>query len=229
MGLCIAISMVGMNQISVAVINDLPLMRQALSSFVRREPQFDLVAEGADGNEAVRIAEELTPDVFLMDLQMPQMNGVEATRNILARFPHTKILAITTFYSDDYVIPALQAGVHGYLLKDARPQEVIGAIFSAMRGQAVLSQRAVDSLAGGIGAYRQPPQQDAFFGESLTAAEQKVLDALCQGMSNKEISKTLFLAESTVKATVSRIMQKMQVSSRLQIIVKAAQHHFFLK
>ncbi|MEX3610863.1 response regulator transcription factor [Rothia sp. LK2588] len=215
-----------MSEISVAVADDIPLMRQALTTYVQQEPRFTLAGEAANGAEAIDLVRQVDPDVLLLDLQMPVMDGVTAAERIIAENPHTKILAITTFYSDDYVIPALKAGVHGYLLKDARPQEITDAILAVTRGQSVISQRAIETITASLAEPEQVATVDQDLWDSLTGTEKKVLKALYDGLSNRAIARELYLAESTVKSTISRIMQKMGVSSRLQIVIKAAKLSF---
>ena len=215
-----------MDKITVAVVDDIPLMRQALVAYVQQEPRFSLAGEATNGTEAIDLVRRVNPDVLLLDLQMPVMDGVTAAKHIIGENHHVKILAITTFYSDDYVIPALKAGVHGYLLKDARPEEVTEAIISATHGQSVISRRAIDTITASLSEAGCTTVVDPGLWDSLTGTEKKVLKALYNGMSNREIARELYLAESTVKSTISRIMQKMGVSSRLQIVIKAAKLSF---
>lgn len=208
-----------MDPISVIVVDDIPLMRQAITSFVERDPQFVLVGEASNGEEAVALANELQPSVFLMDLQMPVMDGIQATRRILDAHPDTKIIAITTFYTDSYVIPALRAGVHGYILKHSRPEEITDAIRSAFEGKSIISSEALETL--NISLNKPSVQPNLALWSTFTHTEQKIISAVCQGMSNKDIATHLHFAESTVKSNLTHIMQKMGVNSRLEVVVTA--------
>lgn len=212
------------SKITVAVIDDVPEALDALAFYITCYPEtLELVGQGSNGADAVRIAHELRPDVMLMDLQMPVMNGIEATRIILREVPATRIIAVSTFHSDEYVLPALQAGVHGYLLKDSLPDEVYNAIISAGRGRSTVDSRALGNLLASLPA---PVAASCEVWDSLTSTEQQVTTALCRGLSNREIARCTGFAESTVKNALARVMEKLGVNSRLQIAIEAGKYRF---
>ena len=183
-----------------------------------------VVGQGSNGVEAVDLALELSPDVILMDLQMPELNGIEATERITAQLPDTKILAVTTFHSEDYVIPALKAGASGYIVKDSEPEDIISAIRSVSEGNSVLSPSIARLLVDNLAEEpAQPTVNSAILAdwEDLTERERDVVKLLCDGFSNREIAAELFLSEPTIKTHVAHIASKVGARDRLQIVVKA--------
>lgn len=207
----------------VVIADDNVIMREGIASIVRQRQGFQVVGLAADGLEAVNLALKLKPDVVLMDLQMPLMNGVQATQKVLELLPATKVVALTTFSTPSYVSAALTAGVHGYLLKDSFPDEIEHAIKAACRGQAVITQRALEALNSVMG--RPEPPAGASWG-LLTEGEQRIVWAVCQGWSNREISSYFTVTESAVKALLTRAMRKVGVTSRLQLAVEAGRQNF---
>ena len=213
-----------MDTLKILVVDDQSLMRQAMTSFVTFEKDMEVVAQASDGAEAVNLALQLKPDVILMDLQMPVMNGIDATSKITAALPSTKVLAVTTFHSEDYVVPALKAGESGYIVKDSEPEDIINAIRSVHEGNSVLSpsiaRLLVDNLAEEA-VERRMTATDVYEWSQLTSRERDVVKLLCDGYSNREIASTLFLSEPTVKTHVAHIASKVDARDRLQIVVKA--------
>lgn len=213
--------------IAVLIVDDQPLMSGALKLLVENAPNMHCVGIAANGAEALEACQATHPDVVLMDMQMPVMGGVEATARISAEFPETSVLAITTFTSEPYLVPALRAGAGGYLLKDAAPETIVSAIRSVHRGESVLSPAVTRKLLSSIEGDRpalsngaRPGDPD---GSELTPRELDVLRLLARGRSNTEIAEELHISESTVKANLTKILDKLEVRDRVQAIIRAAQ------
>ncbi len=208
--------------IRVLAADDQPLMRAAYEMTLRAEPDIELVGEAADGQAAVEAAEQLRPDIVLMDIRMPVLDGVEATRLLAAADPRIKILVLTTFDLDEYVVEALRAGASGFLLKDVRPDELVHAIRVVARGDALLApsvtRRLLDALAGSFPALR--PKQARML-EALTDSELKVLTLVGRGLSNEEIAGELFVADTTVRTHIRHILDKLKLRNRVQAVVLA--------
>lgn len=203
----------------VMIVEDQQLIRRAFKTLLSLEPDLDVVAEAGDGQEAVRLAKLTRPDVILMDLQMPRLGGVAATRQIMADLPDTRIVVLTTFDNDEIVLDAVSAGAAAYLLKDAAEADILATI----RGETRLSPSVAATL---IGAVRRThtagdAPKDGEGSEELTGREDAILRLVAAGRSNKEIANELNLAEGTVKNYVSRIMDKLNVRSRTELAVKA--------
>lgn len=209
--------------IRVMVVDDQLLMRGALEHFVSSAEGLVLVGAAANGVEAVAGVQKLAPDVVLMDLQMPEMDGVEATRVITERWPSVRVLAITTFSSEHYLVPALQAGVQGYIAKDSRPEDVIEGIRKVSLGDAVFSPHIMHELIDTVRAQQTRSVVALAEHEHLTPRELDVVRELAEGKSNAEIGEALFLAEATVKSHLGKILEKWQVRDRVQVLVRAAQ------
>ncbi|CAM3827272.1 response regulator transcription factor [Micrococcus flavus] len=215
--------------IRVLVADDQQLMRTALEHFVATTEDLEVAGSAADGEEAVAVARQVRPDVVLMDMQMPRLDGVGATARITAELPDTRVLAITTFSSEQYLVPALQAGASGYLVKDAPPSEVTEAVRRVHAGDVVFSpQVARDLIAAATAADARRPEQgpeEALAAhERLTERELDVVRELAHGSSNAEIAAALFVAEATVKTHMGKVMEKWQVRDRVQVLIKAARH-----
>ena len=213
--------------ISVLLADDQPLLRRGFRMILEAEDGVTVAGEAGDGAEAVELARRVRPDVVLMDIRMPGMDGIEATRRITAAEPGVRVLVLTTFDLDEYAFGALQAGASGFLLKDVRPHELVAAVRTVASGDAVVSPRVTRRLleeyaqqlpvadAAGPGADRYPQLA------SLTEREREVLAVVAQGLSNTEIAASLFVSETTVKSHVGRILAKLGLRDRVQIVVLA--------
>jgi two-component system, NarL family, response regulator LiaR len=204
------------NAIRVLVVDDHAVVREGLRNYLGALPDVELVGEAASGGEALALAPVTRPDVVLMDLVMPVMDGIEATRRLHADHPGMKVIVLTSFAEDDKLFPALRAGAVAYLLKDVSPKELAEAIHAAARGEVRLgpgvAQRLVSGIAGG--AERQPEQD-------LTDRELEVLRCIARGRSNKEIGADLCISEKTVKSHVGRILDKLSLADRTQAALYA--------
>lgn len=203
--------------IRVLIVDDHAVVRQGLKTFLRTQDDIEVVGEAADGEEAVRQASELTPDVVLMDLVMPERDGVEATKAILAANAATKVIVLTSFADDERVIAAVRAGAVGYLLKDVAPADLGDGIRAVFAGEGLLHPSVAGMLMREVA---EPAQQKALH-DRLTDRERDVLQLLGRGMSNKEIAQELGVAEKTVKTHVSSIFQKLQLADRTQAALYA--------
>ncbi len=207
--------------IRVLVAEDQAAVRAALVMILRAEPEFEVVGQAADGEEAVRLALELRPDVVLMDVQMPRLDGVSATREVVAAGA-AQVLVLTTFDLDEYVYGALRAGAAGFLLKDLEADTLVEGIRTVARGDGMLAPSVTRRL---IGAFARPHRQvgpearEAVAG--LTGREREVLACIGTGMSNGEIAARLEMAEATTKTHVSRILAKLRLRSRVQAAILA--------
>jgi DNA-binding NarL/FixJ family response regulator len=210
-----------MQEIRVVIVDDDPLVRSALSHFVSRDPEITVIAQAEDGLEAISTVEREQPDVVMMDVQMPEMDGIEATGVIAERWPHVRVLAVTTLDGSDTVLPMLSAGASGYLLKDSSAEEIVSGVREVYNGASSLSPRIASMLIKHVRA-STPVATDADALEQLTERETEVLHCLAQGMSNAEIAKTLIVSEGTVKAHLGRMMSKWHLRDRVQILVTAA-------
>jgi two-component system, NarL family, response regulator LiaR len=198
--------------IRVLIADDHAVVRQGLRTFLELQEDMAVVADAADGEEAVRAAAEHLPDVVLMDLVMPRLGGVEAIRRIVAARPATRVIALTSFLDDDKVLPAVRAGAAGYLLKDVLPPELVRAIRTVHRGEALLhpavAARVLEEVAAPAPA-------------ALTPREREVLALMARGLANKRIAHELGIAEKTVKIHVSRVLHKLGVADRTQAALYA--------
>ncbi|MGH3690417.1 MAG: response regulator [Microbacterium sp.] len=210
-----------MQEIRVVIVDDDPLVRSALSHFVSRDPEIKVIAQAEDGLEAIATVEREQPDVVMMDVQMPEMDGIEATGVIAERWPHVRVLAVTTLDGSDTVLPMLSAGASGYLLKDSSAEDIVSGVREVHSGASSLSPRIASMLIKHVRA-STPVAADAAALEPLTDREAEVLQCLAQGMSNAEIAKTLIVSEGTVKAHLGRMMSKWHLRDRVQILVTAA-------
>ncbi|AZH79731.1 DNA-binding response regulator [Microbacterium sp. Y-01] len=203
------------------IVDDDPLVRSALSHFVSRDPEITVIAQAEDGVEAISTVEREQPDVVMMDVQMPEMDGIEATGVIAERWPHVRVLAVTTLDGSDTVLPMLSAGASGYLLKDSSAEEIVTGVREVYSGASSLSPRIASMLIRHV-RDSTPAATEAESLEPLTEREAEVLQCLAQGMSNAEIAKTLIVSEGTVKAHLGRMMAKWHLRDRVQILVTAA-------
>lgn len=207
-----------MDPIRVMVVDDHEMVRKGLISYLLTEPDIELVGEASSGREAIRLAREKRPDVILMDLIMENGNGIEATKEILSFYPECKIIIITSFYDDEQVFPAIEAGALSYLLKTARADEVISAIRKAIKGETVIEPKVANKMLNRLRPKERMPHDD------LTEREMEVLMLIAEGMTNQEISEELFIGIKTVKTHVSNILNKLNVQDRTQAAIYANRH-----
>ena len=205
----------------VLIADDQALVRVGLRKVLEFEPDTEVVGEASDGADAVRQVARLHPDVVLMDIRMPVLDGIEATRRIAATHPESKVLILTTFGLDGYVYEALRAGASGFMLKDAAPEEIAGAVRIVASGEALLApavtRAVIEEFARQPQVRRNPPAALA----ELTPREREVLDLLLLGLSNPEICARLFISDATAKTHVARILQKLAVRDRVQAVIYA--------
>ncbi|WP_309127507.1 response regulator transcription factor [Microbacterium sp.] len=209
-----------MPEIRVLIVDDDPLVRTALAHFVARDPVIEVIGQAEDGGQALAMTEHDRPDVVMMDVQMPGMDGIQATRAISTRWPEVRVLAVTTLEGSETVLPMLGAGASGYLLKDSSADAIIAGIHAVHDGASSLSPRIASMLIKHV-RDGEPPA-DAGELEPLTDREEQVVQRLAQGMSNGEIARSLIVSEGTVKAHLGRVMSKWGVRDRVQILVVAA-------
>jgi DNA-binding NarL/FixJ family response regulator len=217
-----------MTRTRVLIVDDQALTRMGFTMVLDASDDLEVVGEAGDGATAVAQVRALKPDVVLMDVRMPGMNGIEATARIAEEYPDSRVLVLTTFDLDEYAFEALRAGASGFLLKDAQPAELVAAIRSVAAGDAVVAprvtRRLLDMFAGRLprADERRPASGDPRLDE-LTPREVDVLRAVAQGMSNAEIADRLVVAEATVKTHVGRILAKLGVRDRVQAVIVAYQ------
>ncbi|WP_051142625.1 response regulator transcription factor [Gryllotalpicola ginsengisoli] len=186
-------------------------------------PDLEVIGEASDGAEAIELARRTRPDVVLMDVRMPNVDGIAATSAILAELPATRVLVLTTFDLDEYAFGALRAGASGFLLKDARPEDLLGAIRAVAAGDAVVAPRVTRRLLELFG-HELPEGRRADPAEGLTPREREILVAIGRGLSNPEIAAELFLTESTVKTHVGRVLAKLGLRDRVHAVIYAYEH-----
>ncbi|MFE2212932.1 response regulator [Streptomyces canus] len=212
---------------TVLIVDDQPLQRYGFHLLLDSVPETDVVGEAAHGAEAVRKTAELRPDVVLMDVRMPGMDGIEATRRIVAAGGRSRILVLTTFDLDEYVHAAIRAGASGFLLKDARPEELLAGIRAVAVGDAViapaLTRRLLDEFAQYVPSHRTDPSEDPRL-TALTDREREILVAIGKGWTNGEIAARFVLSESTVKTHVGRVLTKIGARDRIQAVIFAYDH-----
>ncbi|MBQ1443220.1 MAG: response regulator transcription factor [Renibacterium sp.] len=185
------------------------------------EPDFSIVGEAQDGEQAVRMVRELEPDVVLMDVRMPVMDGIEATRNIVGSGSSARVIILTTFDLDEYAFAGLQAGASAFLLKNVAPGELVQAVRVVASGEAVVAPRVTQRLLENFVRSKQPVAASDGSAEGLTSREVEVVRALAEGLSNAEIAGHFFLSEATVKTHVRRILTKLDLRDRVQVVVWA--------
>ena len=211
--------------IRVLVVDDQSMVRAGLRMLLATEPDIEVVAEAGDGREAVAQAARFHPDVVLMDIRMPVLDGLEATRRILAADDSARVLVLTTFNLDEYVFEALRAGASGFVLKDDPPEQLIAAVRTIAGGEALLSPSVTRRVISQFTRlHRQAPPKTV---ETLTTRELEVLRLITQGLSNAEIGQQLFISDATVKTHVTRVLQKLGLRDRAQAIVLAYQTGLF--
>jgi NarL family two-component system response regulator LiaR len=207
----------GEGSIRVLIVDDHAIVRKGVRALLEIEAGLEVVGEAGSGREAITMAEKLRPDVVLMDLVMPEMDGIEATRQISGRMPGTRILVLTSFAADDKVFPAIKAGALGYLLKDSGPDELVRAIRQVYRGESSLHP----TIARKVLRELTHPSEKQASPDSLTEREMDVLKLLARGLGTQEIAERLVITEATARTHVSNILSKLHVSSRTQAALYA--------
>jgi DNA-binding NarL/FixJ family response regulator len=208
-------------RVRVLIVDDDALMRAGLRGVLSSDPAIELVGEASDGRQAVHRTRQLRPDIVLMDVRMPDLDGISATRQLLATFPEARVVILTTFEQDDYIFGALSAGASGFLLKRTRPEELIAAIHVIAAGDSLLSPSVTSRVIGRMARQPAPDaSRDARLDE-LTPREREVLELVARGLSNGEIAAALVIEESTVKTHVKRILLKLGVRDRVQAVIFA--------
>jgi NarL family two-component system response regulator LiaR len=203
--------------IRVMIVDDHGVVRRGLTAYLKNQDDLDLVGEAGDGQEALHVCEQVQPDVILMDLVMPELGGVAATRRIRKRWPEVQVIALTSFKEKDLVRDALDAGAISYLLKNVSGSDLAEAIRAAHAGRSTLAPEAVEALV-------QPAAPASGLGQDLTRRERQVLALLAKGLTNPEIAERLVISHSTVKVHVSHILAKLEASNRGEAIALAIQH-----
>ncbi len=206
-----------MMKVRVLVADDHHVVRRGLIFFLKTQKEIEIAGEAKDGLEAVEQTGRLKPDIVLMDLDMPNMNGIEATRMIKQKYPETKVLMLTSFSDQDHVIPALEAGASGYQLKDIEPDELVKAIVQVTQGENQLHPKATSHLLSHLS--NKDKKKSPI--DELTKRELDVLKEIAKGKSNKEIAASLFITEKTVKTHVSNLLSKLEISDRTQAALLA--------
>ncbi|GAB3582443.1 response regulator [Calidifontibacter terrae] len=207
----------------VVIVDDQPVVRGGLAMIVAANDDLELVGEAADGRAGIELVERAAPQVVLMDIQMPVLDGIEATRQLHSRGNAARVLILTTFGQEEYVFDAFEAGAAGFLLKTAEPRAIVEGIRTIAAGDSLLAPQLtgqiIDSYLAGRKSAASPPEYDR-----LTDREREVLRALAAGLSNAEIARALFIGEGTVKTHVARILDKLGLRDRVQAVVFAHRH-----
>lgn len=210
----------------ILIADDHPILRDGTRKLLEREPDLEVVGEAADGEEAVRLATETSPDVIIMDVAMPKLNGIEATKQIKARLPSAAVLVLTSYDYDEYVFSLLEAGAAGYLLKSVKGDELVGAVRAVVNGEPVLypaiTRKLIDHLRTSSGATVEPRPPLA-----VTDREMEVLRLAAQGQGNKEIAEELHISVHTVQAHLRSIFNKLSVGSRAEAVVSGLKRGWF--
>jgi two-component system, NarL family, response regulator LiaR len=203
-------------KITVLITDDHSVVRKGVRVFLETQPEIEVLGEADSGQEAIKMCLELAPDVVLLDLLMPKMNGVEATRQIKQVSPRSNIVILTSYHDDEFIVPAIKAGALSYLLKDVSPTELIAAVKKASIGEAVLHPQVAQKLMKGL---RETGENKIV--EELSKREIEVLQLVAEGLSNLEIGERLFISDKTVKSHVSNILGKLHLADRTQAAVFA--------
>jgi DNA-binding NarL/FixJ family response regulator len=215
-------------KIRVLIVDDHAVVRQGLRMFIEMQKDMEVVGEGENGLEAVELAARLNPDVILLDLMMPQMDGVEATRKILEGAPHARVLILTSFGEDDKVFPAIRAGAQGYLLKDIQPRDLVQAVRETFQGKVQLhpdiARRLMSAISGDAPLPEQEPPSLSEELQVLTEREREALDWIARGLTNREIAAEMVISQKTVKTHVSNILNKLGLEDRTRAAIWALKH-----
>jgi DNA-binding NarL/FixJ family response regulator len=207
--------------VRVLIVDDDDLMRAGLESVLSSDPRIEIVGQAGDGESAVHETHALRPDVVLMDVRMPDLDGIAATRELTATAPETKVLMLTTFEDDDYIFGGLDAGAAGFLLKRTRPEELISAIHTIAAGDSLLSPSVTSRVIARMAREPEADERSRAQLDVLTPREREVLALIGRGLSNGEIAAELVVEESTVKTHVKRILQKLHLRDRVQAVIVA--------
>jgi NarL family two-component system response regulator LiaR len=214
--------------IRVLLVDDHAVVRQGLRMFLEMQDDMEVVGEGTNGIQAVELAAQLNPDVILLDLLMPQMDGVEATRKILQHNSQSRVLILTSFGEDDKVFPAIRAGAQGYLLKDIQPRDLVQAVRETCQGKAQLhpdiARRLMAAVAGEVPPRQAQPASLPEELQGLTEREREVLEQIARGLTNREIAEKMVISEKTVKTHVSNLLDKLGLEDRTRAAIWALKH-----
>ena len=205
----------------VLIADDDDLMRAGLAELLAGDPTIEIVGEAATGREAVERCRRLAPDVVLMDVRMPDLDGIAATRELASAAPSVRVLILTTFEQDDYIFGALRAGASGFLVKRTRPETLIAAVHTIAAGDSLLSPSVTRRVIDRMAQQPTPDLTDQTRLDELTPREREVLGLLARGLSNREIAKALVVEESTIRTHVKRILTKLDLRDRIQIVIFA--------
>jgi DNA-binding NarL/FixJ family response regulator len=205
--------------IRVLVADDQALVRSGFRMILDQRPDLELVGEAENGAQALELAKELDPDVILMDVRMPELDGVEATKRLVAAGTRARILVLTTFDLDEYIYASIRAGASGFLLKDVQPDELADAIRVVAAGNSLFGPAATQRLLDRFAERNEPTQLRSL--DALTDREHEILELLAHGLSNAEIAERLYLSETTVKTHVSAVLRKLGVRDRVQAVIAA--------
>ncbi|CAI8810752.1 Uncharacterized transcriptional regulatory protein YhcZ [Priestia megaterium] len=208
-------------KIKILIADDHHVVRKGLVFFLQTQPDLEIVGEASNGEEALKLATSLEPHIVLMDLSMPVLDGIEATKELKKQAPHIQVMILTSFSDQDHVIPALEAGASGYQLKESDPDELVAAIRKLMNGENQLHPKVTTHL---LTRLTKSSEKKVNFIDHLTKREKDVLKEIAKGKSNKEIGVTLHITEKTVKTHVSNILSKLGVQDRTQAALYAVQH-----
>jgi len=203
--------------VRVLIADDQTLFRVGLARLLEEDPRVEIVGQAGDGAEAVKLAGTVMPDVILMDLKMPNVDGIEATKQILAKHPGVKVLLLTTFEADNHVIQALKAGASGYILKDSRPDSIVSSLLAVMAGERVMASAVANRVLEMLTGTTTPKE----FYDGLTGREIEILKLLAGGMANKQIAYKLKISEKTVRNHVSNMYEKLNIYDRSQAVLYA--------
>jgi two-component system response regulator DevR len=214
-----------MNKTRVLLVDDHEVVRLGLMTLINDQPNMQVVGEAGTTAEAVRAVEWLQPDVVLMDIRMPGEGGIEATQQIVARFPKTQVVMLTSFADDELIVRAIRAGAKGYVLKQVGNEELLRAITAVARGEALLDPSTTARLLSRVREAERKADEDAF--RDLSDREMDVLAELARGKTNAEIGRVLNLSEKTVRNYVSTILEKLHLTNRVELATYAVEHHLF--
>ena len=203
--------------VRVLIADDQTLFRVGLARLLEEDSRVEIVGQAGDGAEAVKLVATLKPDVVLMDLKMPNLDGIEATRQIVANYPGVKVLLLTTFEADNHVIQALKAGASGYILKDSRPDSIVSSLLAVMAGERVMASAVANRVLEMLTGTTTPKE----FYDGLTGREIEILKLLAGGMANKQIAYKLKISEKTVRNHVSNMYEKLNIYDRSQAVLYA--------